>query len=102
MPGSRPLTAVVRPDAVINAANRQPDWDITADGGALVALAAAAVGARLVHVSSDAVFSGRAPRYDDASRPDPVTPYGAAKAAAETGADVRRQPRALGQVGRDN
>jgi dTDP-4-dehydrorhamnose reductase len=30
------------------------------------------------------VFSGAAPRYDETSPPDPVTPYGAAKAAAET------------------
>jgi dTDP-4-dehydrorhamnose reductase len=78
------LTAGIRPDAVINAAYRQLDWETTADGGTHVALAAAAAGARLVHVSSDAVFSGSAPGYDEASRPDPVTPYGAAKAAAET------------------
>ena len=45
---------------------------------------AAAAGARLVHVSSDAVFSGTAPSYDETYPPDPVTPYGAAKAAAET------------------
>jgi dTDP-4-dehydrorhamnose reductase len=37
-----------------------------------------------VHVSSDAVFSGLAGRYDETSAPDPTTPYGAAKAAAET------------------
>ena len=72
------------PDAVINAAYRQADWATTADGGMHVAVAAAAAGARLVHVSSDAVFSGAAPSYDEGCRPDPVTPYGAAKAAAET------------------
>jgi dTDP-4-dehydrorhamnose reductase len=49
-----------------------------------VALAAAAAGARLVHVSSDVVFSGAAPAYDETRPPDPVSPYGAAKAAAET------------------
>ena len=49
-----------------------------------VALAAAAAGTRLVHVSSDAVFSGTASSYDETCLPDPVTPYGAAKAAAET------------------
>jgi dTDP-4-dehydrorhamnose reductase len=49
-----------------------------------VAAAAAAVGARLVHVSSDAVFSGRAGRHDETCPPCPATPYGAAKAAAET------------------
>ena len=69
---------------IINAAYRQSDWETTADGAAHVALAAAAAGARLVHVSSDAVFSGTAPSYDETRQPDPVTPYGAAKAAAET------------------
>jgi dTDP-4-dehydrorhamnose reductase len=81
------LTALarhVRPDVIVNAAYRQSDWETTADGGAHVALAAAATGARLVHVSSDAVFSGTAPGYDETRRPDPVSPYGAAKAAAET------------------
>ena len=78
------LTRRVRPGVIINAAYRQSDWETTADGAAHVALAAAATGARLVHVSSDAVFSGTAPGYDETRRPDPVSPYGAAKAAAET------------------
>ena len=78
------LALNARPDAVINAAYRKPDWQATADGGMNVALAAAAAGARLVHVSSCAVFSGAAPSYDESCQPDPVTPYGAAKAAAET------------------
>ena len=78
------LAGHARPGAVINAAYLQSDWETTADGAAHVALAAAAAGARLVHVSSDAVFSGAAPGYDETSRPDPVSPYGAAKAAAET------------------
>ncbi len=81
---SRRWPCDARPDAVINAAYRQSDWETTADGAAHVALAAAAAGARLVHVSSDAVFSGTAPSYDETRPPDPVTPYGAAKAAAET------------------
>ena len=37
-----------------------------------------------MHVSSDAVFSGHAERYDETCPPDPTAPYGAAKAAAET------------------
>ncbi len=78
------LARRVRPDVIVNVAYRQSDWAVTADGAAHVALAAAAVGARLVHVSSDAVFSGAGPRYDETSTPDPVSPYGAAKAAAET------------------
>jgi len=78
------LARHARPDAIINAAYRQSDWATTADGGLHVALAATAAGARLVHVSSDAVFSGAAASYDETCLPDPLTPYGAAKAAAET------------------
>jgi dTDP-4-dehydrorhamnose reductase len=78
------LACRTRPEVIINAAYRQSDWATTADGGMHVALAAAAAGARLVHVSSDAVFSGAASSYDETCQPDPVTPYGAAKAAAET------------------
>jgi dTDP-4-dehydrorhamnose reductase len=78
------LARRARPDAIINAAYRQSDWETTADGATHVALAAAAAGARLVHVSTDAIFSGNAPSYDETRLPDPVTPYGAAKAAAET------------------
>ncbi|WP_327580979.1 sugar nucleotide-binding protein [Nonomuraea sp. NBC_00507] len=73
-----------RPEVTINAAYRQRDWTATADGAAHLALAVTAAGGRLVHVSSDAVFSGSAPRYDETCVPDPVNPYGAAKAAAET------------------
>ena len=71
-------------DVIINAAYQKSDWATTAEGGMHVALAAAVAGARLVHVSSDAVFSGTTARYDETSVPDPTTPYGAAKAAAET------------------
>ena len=78
------LARDVRPDVVINAAYLQSDWATTAEGSTHVALAATAVGARLVHVSSDAVFSGEAVTYDETCLPDPVSPYGAAKAAAET------------------
>jgi dTDP-4-dehydrorhamnose reductase len=78
------LVRAVQPEVIVNAAYGKADWAVTADGAAHVALAAAAAGARLVHVSSDAIFSGAAARYDEASPPDPVSPYGAAKAAAET------------------
>ncbi|CAL9343828.1 dTDP-4-dehydrorhamnose reductase [Nocardiopsis dassonvillei] len=78
------LLCRVRPDTVVNTAYRYGDWAVTADGAAHAALAAAAAGARLVHVSSDAVFSGAADSYPETAPPDPVNPYGAAKAAAET------------------
>ncbi|MCW6007499.1 sugar nucleotide-binding protein [Micromonospora sp. CPCC 205371] len=78
------LVDAAGPDVIVNAAYRQADWVTTAEGATHVALAAAVTGARLVHVSSDAVFSGAAVRYDETHVPDPTTPYGAAKAAAET------------------
>ncbi|MFD2080967.1 dTDP-4-dehydrorhamnose reductase [Actinopolymorpha cephalotaxi] len=78
------LVADVRPDVVVNAAYVKPDWRTNADGAAHVAVAAAQVGARLVQVSSDAVFSGAASSYTENAVPDPLNPYGAAKAAAET------------------
>jgi dTDP-4-dehydrorhamnose reductase len=59
------LVGVANPDVIINAAYQKTDWASTADGAAHVAIAAAEVGARLVHVSSDAVFSGTAIRYDE-------------------------------------
>lgn len=72
----------VRPDAIIHTAYRQDDWAATADGAINVALAAE--GARLVFVSSDAVFGSRATAWEEHELPCPATPYGAAKAAAET------------------
>ncbi|WP_037681748.1 sugar nucleotide-binding protein [Streptomyces griseus] len=78
------LLAAVAPHAVVDATSGGSDWAVTADGSFHVAAAAAKVGCRLVHVSSDAVFSGARVHYDEACLPDPLTPYGAAKAAAET------------------
>lgn len=80
------LLARHRPDVVVHTAYVQSDWDVTAAGAAHVAVAAATHSARLVLVSSDVVFSGADVHYDESARPDPVTPYGAAKAAAETAA----------------
>ncbi|GAB3958721.1 sugar nucleotide-binding protein [Micromonospora vulcania] len=78
------LVAEVRPDAVVSTPYRYDDWTVTADGAAHVAVAAAEVGARLVHLSSDALHGGRPTPYLDDDVPTPVYAYGAAKAAAET------------------
>jgi dTDP-4-dehydrorhamnose reductase len=78
------VIADVAPSVVVNASSGGSDWAVTADGSVRVALAAVEHGCRLVHVSSDAVFSGARARYDESCLPDPVTSYGAAKAAAET------------------
>jgi dTDP-4-dehydrorhamnose reductase len=81
------LVRLTRPDVIVHTAYlyRGPAlWETTANGAAFVALAAQEVGARLVHISSDAVFDGTSNPYTEAARPNPITPYGAAKAAAET------------------
>ncbi|MFL5997629.1 MAG: SDR family oxidoreductase [Streptomyces sp.] len=75
----------VRPRLVINASSGGADWRVTGQSPIRLAMTAARHGARLVHVSSDAVFSGARVHYDESSLPDPITPYGAARAAAETG-----------------
>ncbi|SER95729.1 dTDP-4-dehydrorhamnose reductase [Streptomyces sp. yr375] len=80
------VMAEVNPSVVINASSGGADWAVTAQGPLQLALVAAKHGTRMVHVSSDAVFSGVGRvHYDESCLPDPVTPYGAAKAAAETG-----------------
>ncbi|SCF31659.1 SDR family oxidoreductase [Micromonospora mirobrigensis] len=80
----RALLTGVRPDAVVATPYRYDDWRVTADGAAHVAYAAAQVGARLVHLSSDALHAGRPTPYRDDDVPTPIHAYGAAKAAAET------------------
>ena len=78
------LVARVRPELVVNTAYRADSWAVTADGAANVALATTAAGARLVHLSSDALHAGRPQPYGDDEPPTPIHRYGAAKAAAET------------------
>ncbi len=76
-----------RPDVIIHTAYRQrgPDlWSTSAEGAGVVAHLAREAGARLIHMSSDALFDGtRAGSYSEIDDPSPITPYGEAKAAAE-------------------
>jgi dTDP-4-dehydrorhamnose reductase len=80
----RELLERVRPDVVIHTAYRQGEDDVNTTGSENVARAAAAVDARLVHLSTDVVFDGRkgAPYVED-DQLSPVTAYGRAKAGAE-------------------
>lgn len=75
--------AEARPDAAVNAAYDKGSWAATAVGPGHLAACCARAGVRLVHVSSDAVFSGDLDLYDESCDPSPVSEYGAAKAAAE-------------------
>jgi dTDP-4-dehydrorhamnose reductase len=84
----RAAVAEARPEAVIHTAYVQggdEERSVNVDGAAAVARACAARGVRLVHLSTDVVFAGdlgRPLREEDP--PDPVTAYGATKAAAES------------------
>jgi dTDP-4-dehydrorhamnose reductase len=91
-----------RPDVVINCAaatdvdrcEREPDWAyrVNAAGAGAAAAAAEACGARLIHVSTDFVFSGRpAGAYVEQDEPEPVSVYGASKLAGER--EVREHAR---------
>jgi dTDP-4-dehydrorhamnose reductase len=83
----RELFERLRPDVVVHTAYRQegPDaWPITVDGAENVAAAARAVGARLLHLSTDVVFDGcKGVPYVEEDEPCPVTEYGRAKAESE-------------------
>jgi dTDP-4-dehydrorhamnose reductase len=80
------LMRQIRPTAVAHTAFRPSGeelWATTAEGAAVVARASQEMGARLIHVSSDAIFDGTCNPYTEAAHPNPRTLYGAAKAAAE-------------------
>ena len=72
-----------KPQAVIHLAYRKDDRRAIVDGSRNVAEAAAACGARLVHVSTDVVFPGRLEPYTETDAVFPVTDYGRMKADAE-------------------
>jgi len=75
--------AVEGVDAVIHTPYRQGEgeWETNVEGSA--AVAAAAGGRRLVHLSSDVVFDGTRGRYREDDEPSPVNSYGRSKAEAE-------------------
>jgi dTDP-4-dehydrorhamnose reductase len=77
----------LRPDLVIHTAYLQSGPEVmavTAEGSGHVARATAAVGARLIHLSSDVIFDGeREGAYSEDDPPAPISLYGQAKARAE-------------------
>lgn len=78
--------AQTRPDVVIHTVGSNRPADMAAvitRGTEYVCQAAVACGARLIHVSTDAIFDGRSAPYDENAIPAPVNAYGAAKLEAE-------------------
>lgn len=81
------LIREVQPTVIIHTAFRQYDPDlmaVTGEGAGHVAVAAAQIGARLIHMSSDVIFDGeKGGPYTEDDPPNPITDYGRAKARAE-------------------
>ena len=69
-----------KPAAIVHTAYRRGDRLSIVDASEHVAAAAVRSGARLVHVSSDALFAGRDAPYTEADPPSPVHDYGDDKA----------------------
>ena len=82
-----------RPDVVIHAAalldqvfmlnHRELAWRVMVESTRAVAEACREVGSRLLFISSDWVFDGRAGVVDEDSPPNPINYYGVMKVAAE-------------------
>jgi dTDP-4-dehydrorhamnose reductase len=83
-----------RPTTVVHLAYRKDDRAAIVAGSTNVARAAAAVGAHLVHLSTDVVFGGRPTPYVESDVPSPVDAYGRWKAEAEA-AVLEAHPGAL-------
>jgi len=84
------LVAEWQPTGVINCAvagaqtsDEARLFAVNATGARNVAAAAAQVGARLVHVSTDLVLDGQHPPYLDDAAPNPLSAYGRSKAEGE-------------------
>lgn len=81
------LLQTLQPQAIIHLAgsNRTPDMaNVIVQGTQQVAQAAAAISARLIHLSTDVLFDGTEPPYDETAVPSPINAYGKAKTQAET------------------
>ncbi|MEO6123897.1 MAG: sugar nucleotide-binding protein [Ilumatobacteraceae bacterium] len=72
-----------KPKCVVHLAYRNDDRRTIVDGSRNVAEAAAACGARLIHLSTDVVFAGRAAPYVESDPTFAITEYGTWKAEAE-------------------
>ncbi len=87
-PSVAALVEETRPDTIVHTAALSPGQGsefeaVNARGTEHVARAAATIGARLIHVSTDVLFDGAKGSYGEEDSPSPITPYGRSKARAE-------------------
>ena len=72
-----------KPTAIVHLAYRKGDRRTIVEGSRNMAEVAQICGARMVHVSSDAIFAGRTAPYREYDPPFPITEYGVMKLEAE-------------------
>lgn len=102
------LLSEMKPDAVVHTAaftavdacetQRELSWRVNVDGSANVASAAQAVGARLVHVSTEYVFDGESGPYTEDDLPNPISHYGRTKLESEKAVKERCQDLVIGRT----
>ncbi|MFQ5602920.1 MAG: dTDP-4-dehydrorhamnose reductase [bacterium] len=102
------LVHTLQPAFILNAAaytnvdgcetDKETCWKVNAAGVEYLAQAAAAVGAFLVHVSTDYVFDGEEGNYDETSKPAPQSYYGRAKLAGENALRASRAEYAIART----
>jgi dTDP-4-dehydrorhamnose reductase len=81
------------PDVIINAAamtdvdacekERDLAWRVNVVGVENIIDTAKKVGAKVIHISTDYIFDGKAGPYDENARPEPLSHYGKSKLASE-------------------
>lgn len=86
--------AAIKPEVVVHAAtltdvdkcelNKELAWNVNVGGTENIAEAAKRMGAFLVYISTDYVFSGEKGCYVESDSPDPINYYGLTKLEAET------------------
>lgn len=87
------LISKVSPDLIIHAAgitdvdeceaHAETAWRVNAEYAGMIAKAASAANKKLIHVSTDHLFDGKAPFMTENNVPNPLNTYGASKLAAE-------------------
>ena len=87
------LVREVRPDVILNAAaisghetsanDPEQAYAVNVVAAGAIAEAAADVGARMIHISTDAIFNGETGNYSEDDEPSPFSYYGETKLAGE-------------------
>ncbi|MEX2088131.1 MAG: dTDP-4-dehydrorhamnose reductase [Bacteroidota bacterium] len=99
------LVSSFQPTVLINAAaatnvdwcetHREEAWRVNVVGVENLIEAARKVGAKLIHLSTDYVFDGKAGPYSEEDRPNPISYYGKSKLAAENALRIADVPFAI-------